>query len=102
MADNFTSPYKVKTKAYNSQARKLILNVLCFIQSSKRNPDLLQGTPTEVAARALNINPSTITNIKKTGVSTPTKRPGRTPKVFFDDFDKVPIKNIIQQLYKSR
>lgn len=99
---SYKSPHMVKTCGFTSQSRKLIVNVLHFIKTSKKQPELLDGTPTDVAARALNISKNTFTNISKTGLTSPKKRPGRTPKLYFDEFDKISIANIIKEFYRNK
>lgn len=102
MDTNYTSPHELRTSAYNEQARKLILNVLHFFQQSKTNPELLLGHPIDIATKALNIGINTFARIKKTGVYTPKKRPGRPSRLPFDDFDKNAVQSIIQEFYKNR
>jgi len=62
--NNYTSPHRIKGNGFNSQARKLILNVLDFFHKCGKNPDLLKASPVDNASKALNISTRSFSNIK--------------------------------------
>jgi hypothetical protein len=107
MEYNFEAPYQLNTSAYDIQAQKLIFNVLHFIRETRAHPELLIGWPSEVAARALNINRKTFKNlsdrIEITGeLQNPRHKITKTAKKVFDDFDIDATKQVITELFRCR
>jgi hypothetical protein len=105
--NQYKSPHKIATSAYDCQAQLLILNVLHFFKEVKKRPSLLSGKPSEVAARALNVNKSTFSRISKrldakNKIENPRKKIRRRPKKQFDSFDIDAIKNVIKGMYRDK
>jgi hypothetical protein len=101
---NYVSPHSVSTNGYNSQAQKLILNVLHFFKMAKKDSSLLLGEPLQLASRALNVNKNTFTNIEKEKLScgkfsTPKRVRVKWIREKFDSFDINALKNIIAGFY---
>jgi len=108
--NNYISPHRIKCNGFNSQARKLILNVLDFFQICSVNPDLLKASPIDVASKALNISTRSFSNIKKkyneVGKLETPKRKNRViykrKQDLFDTFDIQAIKNIVSSFYSEQ
>jgi len=108
--NNYASPHRIKGNGFNSQARKLILNVLDFFQKSGNNPDLLKPSPLDIASKGLNISPRSFSNVKKkSNKEGKLETPKRKNKIIkkrkhdlFDTFDIQAIKNIVSSFYSEQ
>jgi len=102
------SPKCIKTSAYNSQAQRLILNVLHFFKESASNPDFLKGGPRDLASRALKVSKRYLTNISRLSDTSVLRTPRKkliykkSKRDNFDSFDIQAIKNIVKQFYSEK
>jgi len=101
---SLTYPHQMGGVPLQHSAQQLVRNARYFFESAQTNPVLLQGTPSELVCRVLNLSPKTLLNLSSRKV---IETPGKVRQVKshaidkIDCFDRDLIKRIILGHYKN-